>query len=70
MQNFMAKMQSPETLKKAQKLYGIDLNAIIKKAQKAGENPLDATLMAIMKATGDDPKKSANCSATCRCRIS
>ncbi|QWY14216.2 tail length-measure protein [Xanthomonas phage M29] len=57
MQNFMAKMQSPETLKKAQKLYGIDLNAIIKKAQKTGENPFDATLMAIMKATGDDPKK-------------
>lgn len=57
MQNFMVKMMSPETLKKAQKNFGLDLYAIITKAQKSGTNPFEAAMRAIMKATGGDQKK-------------
>lgn len=57
MQNFMVKMMSPETLKKAQKNFGIDLYAIITNAQKKGANPFEAAMQAVMKATGGDQKK-------------
>lgn len=57
MQNFMAKVMSPETLKKAQKNFGLDLYAVIQKAQKKGGNPFEAAMQAIMKATAGDQKK-------------
>lgn len=57
MQNFMVKVMSPETLKKAQKNFGLDLYAVITKAQKSGANPFEAAMEAIKKATGGDQKK-------------
>lgn len=56
LKNFMAKVQAPETLKKAQKL-GLDLNKVIVDAQKQGKNPFEAAVSAIMKTTGGDQKK-------------
>lgn len=57
MRNFMAKILSPETLKKAQKNFGLDLYAVIQKAQTNGGNPFEAAMQAIMKATAGDQKK-------------
>lgn len=57
MKNFMAKILSPETLKKAQKNFGLDLYAVIQAAQKNGGNPFEAAMQAIMKATAGDQKK-------------
>lgn len=57
MKNFMAKILSPETLKKAQKNFGLDLYAVIQNAQKTGGNPFEAAMKAIMKATAGDQKK-------------
>lgn len=57
MQNFMVKMMSPETLKKAKKNFGIDLYKIITDAQTKGANPFEAAMQSIMKATGGDQKK-------------
>lgn len=57
MRNFMAKILSPTTLQKAQKNFGLDLYAIIQHAQKTGGNPFEASIQAIMKATGGDAKK-------------
>lgn len=57
MKNFIAKVMSPETLKKAQKNFGIDLYKIIQDAQKAGKNPFEASMQAIIKATKGDQKK-------------
>lgn len=56
LKNFMAKVQAPETLKRAQKL-GLDLNKVIVDAQKQGKNPFEAAVSAIMKTTGGDQKK-------------
>lgn len=56
MRNFLAKILSPDTLKKASKL-GVDLNAIVTGAQKRGENPFEAAIRAIDKMTkGGDQK--------------
>lgn len=57
MKNFIAKIMSPETLKKAQKSFGIDLYKIITDAQKGGRNPFDAAMEAVIKATKGDQKK-------------
>lgn len=56
MKNFIAKIMSPETLKKAKKNFNIDLYAIIQDAQKKGGNPFDAAMRAIIKATKGDQK--------------
>jgi TP901 family phage tail tape measure protein len=56
-ENFLAKVMSPETLKKAQKNFGVDLYKIISTAQKNGQNPFEAAVMAINKMTkGGDQK--------------
>lgn len=56
MKNFIAKVMSPETLKKAKKEFGIDLYKIIQDAQTKGENPFEASMQAIIKATKGDQK--------------
>jgi TP901 family phage tail tape measure protein len=57
MENFIAKVLSPETLKKAQKSFGVDLYKIITTAQKNGKNPFEAAIEAINKMTkGGDQK--------------
>ena len=57
MKNFIAKVMSPETLKKAEKSFGIDLYKIIQDAQSQGANPFEASMRAIIKATQGDQKK-------------
>jgi TP901 family phage tail tape measure protein len=57
MQNFLSKVLAPDTLKKAQKNFGVDLYSIVTKAQKTGANPIEAAIAAISKATGGDQKK-------------
>lgn len=57
MKNFIAKIMSPETLKKATKNFNLDLYKVITDAQKSGANPFDAAMMAVMKATKGDQKK-------------
>jgi len=54
--NFIAKVMSPETLKKAKKTFNLDLYKIITDAQKTGKNPFDESMKAIMKATKGDQK--------------
>lgn len=56
MKNFIAKIMSPETLKKAKKNFNIDLYKIISDAQKKGANPFEASMEAIIKATKGDQK--------------
>ncbi|WP_284306963.1 phage tail tape measure protein [Hydrogenophaga electricum] len=57
MQNFLTKVMSPETLKKAQEKFGLNLYGVITKAQAAGKNPIEAALSAIQTATkGGDQK--------------
>lgn len=56
MKNFIAKVMSPETLKKAKKNFGIDLYKIIQDAQTQGQNPFEASMQAIIKATKGDQK--------------
>lgn len=56
MKNFIAKIMSPETLKKAKKNFNIDLYKIISDAQKKGKNPFEASMEAIIKATKGDQK--------------
>lgn len=57
MENFIAKVMSPETLKKARENFGMDLYAIIQNAQRTGGNPFEAAMKAIMEATNGDQKK-------------
>lgn len=57
LQNFLSKILSPTTLANAQKKFGLDLYGIVQGAQKTGANPFEASLQAIMKATGGDQKK-------------
>lgn len=57
MQNFLAKILSPETLNKAKKKFNLDLYAIIQREQQTGGNPFEASIEAIMRATGGDAKK-------------
>jgi TP901 family phage tail tape measure protein len=54
--NLVAKLMSPETLKKAKKEFGLDLYAIIKDAQTKGKNPFEEAMKAISKATKGDQK--------------
>ncbi|HKY46156.1 MAG TPA: phage tail tape measure protein [Pyrinomonadaceae bacterium] len=56
MKNYLAKVMSPETLKKAKKNFNLDLYKVIQDAQKSGKNPFEASMMAIMKATKGDQK--------------
>lgn len=57
MQNFLAKILSPETLNKAKKKFNLDLYGIIQREQRTGGNPFEASIEAIMRATGGDAKK-------------
>jgi TP901 family phage tail tape measure protein len=57
MKNFIAKVLSPETLKKAQKEFGLDLYKVITDAQTSGGNPFEASIREIMRVTGGDQKK-------------
>lgn len=57
MRNYMAKVLSPATLKKAQEAFGLDLYKVIQNAQSSGGNPFEASIEAVMKATGGDQKK-------------
>lgn len=57
LQNFMAKILSPQTLANAQKKFDLDLYGVVQGAQKSGANPFEAALQAIMKTTGGDQKK-------------
>ncbi len=57
MKNFIAKVMSPETLKKAKRNFNLDLYKIITDAQTKGKNPFEAAMVAIMKATQGDQKK-------------
>lgn len=57
MKNFIAKIMSPETLKKAKKHFNLDLYKVITDAQTTGKNPFEAAMVAIMKATKGDQKK-------------
>jgi len=57
MKNFLTKVMSPDTLKKAQDKFGLDLYGVITKAQKSGNNPVEAALDAISRVTkGGDQK--------------
>lgn len=57
MQNFLTKVMSPETLKKANEKFGLDLYGVITKAQNSGQNPVEAALEAISRVTkGGDQK--------------
>jgi TP901 family phage tail tape measure protein len=56
MKNYIAKIMSPETLKKAKKNFNLDLYSIITDAQKTGKNPFDESMKAIIKATKGDQK--------------
>lgn len=56
MKNFIAKVMSPETLKKAKKNFNLDLYEIIQDAQTHGKNPFEAAMTSIMKATKGDQK--------------
>lgn len=56
MKDFFGKVLSPETLKKAQKRFGLDLYAVIKDAQTTGKNPFEAAMVSIMAATKGDQK--------------
>jgi TP901 family phage tail tape measure protein len=57
MKNFLTKVLSPETLKKATEKFDLDLYGVITRAQSAGQNPVEAALDAISKVTkGGDQK--------------
>lgn len=57
MRNYLNKVLSPDTLKKAQANFGIDMYKIVTDAQKSGGNPFEASLEAVIKATNGDQKK-------------
>ena len=57
MANFLNKIMSPTTLKKARERFGVDMAAIVKNAQKTGANPIEAALEKIREMTkGGDQK--------------
>ena len=57
MQNFLAKVMSPETLKKATEKFDLDLYGVITNAQAQGKNPMEAAIEAISRVTkGGDQK--------------
>lgn len=57
MSNFVNKILSPETLKKAKKVFNVDLYKIVTNAQKNGGNPIEAAIEAVNKMTkGGDQK--------------
>jgi TP901 family phage tail tape measure protein len=57
MQNFLTKVMSPETLKKAEEKFGLDLYKVITDAQSKGGNPIEAAIEAISRVTkGGDQK--------------
>ena len=55
--NLMAKINSPETIKKFHKNFSIDLPAAMAAAAKKGKTPLEAIAELTQKATGGDLKK-------------
>ncbi|ENP3041644.1 phage tail tape measure protein [Salmonella enterica] len=57
MNNFMAKILSPETLKKAQKNFGVDMYKIVTSAQKKGQNPFEAAMKSVIKITKNGDQK-------------
>jgi TP901 family phage tail tape measure protein len=57
LENFLVKLASPETLKKARENFGVDLYQIITDAQSKGQNPFEAALAEINRMTkGGDQK--------------
>lgn len=57
MQNFLTKVMSPETLKKAEEKFGLNLYKVITDAQSKGGNPIEAAIEAISRVTkGGDQK--------------
>lgn len=57
LENFLVKLTSPETLKKAKENFGVDLYQIITDAQSQGKNPFEAALAEINRMTkGGDQK--------------
>lgn len=57
MNNFMAKILSPETLKKAQKNFCVDMYKIVTSAQKKGQNPFEAAMKSVIKMTKNGDQK-------------
>lgn len=57
MNNFMAKILSPETLRKAKKNFGIDMYKIVTSAQKKGQNPFEAAMKSVIKMTKNGDQK-------------
>lgn len=58
MRNYIKALYSPTTTAKA-KQFGLDLNKIMADATASGGNPFEASIQAIMKATGGDAAKLA-----------
>ncbi|EJX4229805.1 phage tail tape measure protein, partial [Salmonella enterica] len=57
MNNFMAKILSPETLRKAKKNFGVDMYKIVTSAQKKGQNPFEAAMKSVIKMTKNGDQK-------------
>ncbi|MEG2664036.1 MAG: phage tail tape measure protein [Hafnia sp.] len=57
MNNFMAKILAPDTLKKAQKNFGVDLYKIVSAAQKKGQNPFETAMKSVIKMTKNGDQK-------------
>ena len=57
MANYFQKILSPTVLQKAKSGFNIDLYKIITNAQSKGKNPFEASMRAVIKATGGDQKK-------------
>lgn len=57
MNNFMAKILAPDTLRKAQKNFGVDLYSVVTKAQSQGKNPFEAAMKSVMTMTKNGNQK-------------
>lgn len=57
LRNFVSAITSPAMLKRAQENFGVDLYAVVLKAQKDGANVFEAVMSKIKDMTGGDAKK-------------
>ncbi|HGE7088391.1 TPA: phage tail tape measure protein [Klebsiella aerogenes] len=57
MNNFMAKILAPDTLRKAKKNFGVDLYSIITDAQTKGKNPFEVAMKSVMAMTKNGNQK-------------
>ncbi len=57
--NFLSKIMSPTTINKAKQAFGVDIVALIKKAQDGGKNAFEAAMKAVIEATNGDQAKIA-----------